>query len=174
MASSDKRVRTPKKTLQEEGTTMNERINDAKMPIARKAAFLSGVIALCCCLAIALASCGSPAQETKTDEGGEKIAVKIIVDSSAAKNEASFDKTLDLPAGTTVFEALEATGLDIEVTSSSMSDYVSGIAGLAEKDYGDASGWIFTVNDEYITETADQRKLEDGDTVKWEYLTTFE
>ena len=47
--------------------------------------------------------------------------------------------------------------------------YVTGINYLYEFDYGDLSGWIFSVNGEKSSLGSDEYILSDGDEIEWEY-----
>ena len=73
---------------------------------------------------------------------------------------------LELPKGATAYDALAATGLSLEGSSS----YVSAINGLAEKMMGGTSGWTYTVNGTMPMTAASNYTLHDGDTVRWTYV----
>ncbi|MBQ8582616.1 MAG: DUF4430 domain-containing protein [Ruminococcus sp.] len=47
--------------------------------------------------------------------------------------------------------------------------YISGIASVHEFDFGDLSGWIYTVNGESASVGCDQFTLNDGDRISWLY-----
>ena len=48
--------------------------------------------------------------------------------------------------------------------------YVEEIDGLAEFDYGNTSGWTYSVNGEYLQHSCVEEKLAQGDVVKWIYV----
>lgn len=80
---------------------------------------------------------------------------------------------LTLKQGQTVFDALEAAceknGVSLRYQSKS---YITEIGGLAEKDCGGASGWMYRVNGETPMKGASKYTLQDGDVVEWYYVTS--
>lgn len=103
-------------------------------------------------------------------EAQEEITVQVSIDSSAVDNIVTADSSQTLPAGSTAYDALLTTGLDVQSAESAYGEYVSSIDGLAEKQHGDMSGWGFMVNGEYPTTSASSCELNDGDTVTWIYM----
>lgn len=75
--------------------------------------------------------------------------------------------------GTTVFdllsEACSKKGLAVVHQNKS---YIVSIGGLAEKDCGGSSGWMYTVNGVKPMMSASKYVLKDGDTVEWYYVTS--
>lgn len=132
---------------------------------------------LVCATGAGLASCTSPDQGT-AEQGGQTpatqqndtVKVTVEVDSSAADGEELKQESVEVSEGATVLDALEASGLDYSASSGQYGTYVTNIDGLAEKDHGASSGWMFLINGEYATEAADVCTLADGDTVTWEYF----
>lgn len=98
------------------------------------------------------------------------IAVSVVVDSSAAASlgfpATMASATLKLPEGATAYDALAATGLSLEGSSS----YVSAVNGLAEKMMGGTSGWTYTVNGTMPMAAASNYILHEGDAVRWVYV----
>lgn len=80
---------------------------------------------------------------------------------------------ITLKNGQTVFDALEAAcdknGVSLRYQSKS---YITEIGGLAEKDCGGASGWMYRVNGTNPRKAASKYVLKDGDTVEWYYVTS--
>ena len=112
-------------------------------------------------------------QESASDSSTTQessISVHVIVDSSEADGSVSYDGAVEVHEGATVLDALKATGLDIETQDSQYGAFVNAIGGIATGEYGSASGWIFTVNDESIAESADSYVVSADDTVSWSYL----
>ena len=148
------------------------------------------VFALALCLAIAplaLAGCssgdnesdGNAATAESVQQGSSNdsssaqessISVHVIVDSSAADGSVTFDGAVEVHEGATVLDALKETGLALDVQDSQYGAFVNAIGDLAAGEYGSASGWIFTVNDESIAESADSYTVSADDTVTWSYL----
>lgn len=75
--------------------------------------------------------------------------------------------------GTTVFdllsEACSKKGLAVVHQNKS---YVVSIGGLAEKDCGSSSGWMYMVNGVKLMMSASKYVLKDGDTIEWYYVTS--
>lgn len=68
-----------------------------------------------------------------------------------------------------VYDALCNSGVSI----SGSGYYVSAINGLAEKQHGPTSGWMYTVNGATIMRSCGDCYLNDGDTVYWYYVTGY-
>ena len=99
------------------------------------------------------------------------LSVEVTVDSSAADGSVSFSGTVELPAGANAFDALVATGLDIQSSDSQYGAYVEAVDGLEAGAFGEMSGWLYDVNDEVAMVAADAYELVDGDSVAWTYST---
>ena len=74
------------------------------------------------------------------------VTVTVSVTSSAVGNPVSSGGTFTFNEGATVYDALCALGLSVNAHGSSYGTYVSAIGGLAEKQYGGTSGWMYSVN----------------------------
>lgn len=107
---------------------------------------------------------GAAAQQPQT------ITVSVSVDSSAAGSPVSLSTTVTLKQGSTVYDALAATGVSINARPSQYGIYVAGIGGLAEKEHGGQSGWTYYVNGAYINAAASATVLSSGDAVQWVYV----
>ena len=77
--------------------------------------------------------------------------------------------TITLKKGSTAYDALQAMGLAIGGNST----YVSSIGGLAEKQLGKTSGWMYEVNGTTPMTSCGNCKLSDGDTLRWYYVTSY-
>lgn len=99
------------------------------------------------------------------------ISVYISIDSSRAQSYGlggfSYGSTVVLPQGSTVYDALCATGASI----SGSSYYVSAINGLAEKQCGDGSGWTYAVNGSLPGKACGRYTLSGGESISWIYST---
>lgn len=75
--------------------------------------------------------------------------------------------------GMTAFDVLDMlcdnAGIPYEFTNTLGSVYVTSIDGLAERDYGPMSGWLYEVNGVQPDVSASQYELSDGDSVVWIY-----
>ena len=95
----------------------------------------------------------------------------VSVTSSAVGNPVSSGGTFTFNEGTTVYDALCALGLSVNAHGSSYGTYVSAIGGLAEKQYGGTSGWMYSVNGTTPMTACSNYVLSNGDNVVWYYVT---
>lgn len=107
-------------------------------------------------------------ESTQNPVESNEISVFISVESSNAGGSVSASGTVVLAKGATVYDALNAL---MGGNFSGSSDYISGIGGLSEKDYGPKSGWLYNVNGVYPGKGCGSYILEDGDAVEWKYTT---
>ena len=99
------------------------------------------------------------------------ITVTVSVTSSAVGNPVSSGGTFTFNEGATVYDALCALGLSVNAHGSSYGTYVSAIGGLAEKQYGGTSGWMYSVNGATPMTACSNYVLSNGDNVVWYYVT---
>lgn len=99
------------------------------------------------------------------------VTVTVSVTSSAVGNPVSSGGTFTFNEGATVYDALCALGLSVNAHSSSYGTYVSAIGGLAEKQYGGTSGWMYSVNGTTPMTACSNYVLSNGDNVVWYYVT---
>lgn len=99
------------------------------------------------------------------------ISVYISIDSSRAQSYGlggfSYGSAVVLPQGSTVYDALCATGASIFGSSY----YVSAINGLAEKQCGNGSGWTYAVNGSLPGKACGRYTLSGGESISWIYST---
>ena len=108
---------------------------------------------------------------TPTPAPAQTVSVSVSVSSSAVGNPVSASGTYALDKGATAYDALLKLGLSVNAPSSSMGVYVAAIGGLAEKEHGPSSGWMFLVNGTTPDRSASSYELQDGDSVEWYYVT---
>lgn len=99
------------------------------------------------------------------------VTVTVSVTSSAVGNPVSSGGTFTFNEGATVYDALCALGLSVNAHGSSYGTYVSAIGGLAEKQYGGTSGWMYSVNGTTLMTACSNYVLSNGDNVVWYYVT---
>lgn len=99
------------------------------------------------------------------------VTVTVSVTSSAVGNPVSSGGTFTLNEGATVYDALCALGLSVNAHGSSYGTYVSAIGGLAEKQYGGTSGWMYSVNGSTPMTACSNYVLSNGDNAVWYYVT---
>ena len=99
------------------------------------------------------------------------VTVTVSVTSSAVGNPVSSGGTFTFNEGATVYDALCALGLSVNAHGSSYGTYVSAIGGLAEKQHGGTSGWMYSVNGTTPMTACSNYVLSNGDHVVWYYVT---
>lgn len=99
------------------------------------------------------------------------VTVTVSVTSSAVGNPVSSSGTFTFNEGATVYDALCALGLSVNAYGTSYGTYVAAIGGLAEKEHGAKSGWMYSVNGTAPMTACSNYVLSNGDTVVWYYVT---
>ena len=99
------------------------------------------------------------------------VTVTVSVTSSAVGNPVSSGGTFTFNEGATVYDALCALGLSVNAHGSSYGTYVAAIGGLAEKEHGSTSGWMYSVNGVTPNTACSNYVLSNGDNVVWYYVT---
>lgn len=109
------------------------------------------------------------------NQGGSQqpgyITVTVSVTSSAVGNPVSSGGTFTFNEGATAYDALCALGLSVNAHGSSYGTYVAAIGGLAEKEHGGTSGWMYSVNGVTPNTACSNYVLSNGDSVVWYYVT---
>ena len=109
------------------------------------------------------------------NQGGSQqsgyVTVTVAVTSSAVGNPVSSGGTFTFNEGATVYDALCALGLSVNAHGSSYGTYVAAIGGLAEKEHGATSGWMYSVNGVAPNTACSNYVLSNGDSVVWYYVT---
>ena len=86
-------------------------------------------------------------------------------------NPVSGGGTFTFNQGATVYDALCACGLSMNASNTGYGIYVRAIGGLAEKEHGGHSGWMYSVNGAVPMTACSNYTLSDGDSVSWYYVT---
>lgn len=112
-------------------------------------------------------SCKNALAYESTTQNGEELNLDL------PKSGYIIEKTsLTLEKGATVFDALSSVcssnGVSLKYQSKA---YIQAIGGLAEKDCGGSSGWMYRVNGESPMKAASKYTLSDGDRIEWYYVT---
>ena len=109
------------------------------------------------------------------NQGGSQqhgyVTVTVSVTSSAVGNPVSSGGTFTINEGATVYDALCALGLSVNAHGSPYGTYVAAIGGLAEKEHGSTSGWMYSVNGVPPKMACSSYVLSNGDSVVWYYVT---
>ena len=74
-------------------------------------------------------------------------------------------RNVTVPVDASVRQALDATGVRLNARGA----YIAGIAGLSEGDLGSQSGWMFSVNGAFSSQSASAHRLNAGDVIAWRY-----
>ena len=115
-------------------------------------------------------SAGGPSQPGTSAPAGA-VTVYVSVSSSAVGNPVSGGGTFTFNQGATVYDALCACGLSMNASNTGYGIYVSAIGGLAEKEHGGHSGWMYSVNGAVPMTACSNYVLSNGDSVSWYYVT---
>lgn len=99
------------------------------------------------------------------------VTVYVSFSSSAVGNPVSGGGTFTFNQGATVYDALCACGLSMNASNTGYGIYVSAIGGLAEKEHGGHSGWMYSVNGAVPMTACSNYVLSNGDSVSWYYVT---
>lgn len=99
------------------------------------------------------------------------VTVSVSVSSSAVGNPVSASGSYSFNPGATPYDALCALGLPVNARSTSYGTYVAAIGGLAEKEHGGTSGWMYSVNGSTPMTACTNYVLSNGDVVVWYYVT---
>ncbi|WP_308616601.1 DUF4430 domain-containing protein, partial [uncultured Enorma sp.] len=99
----------------------------------------------------------------------QTVTVTVSIDSSSVGSPVSASGTYTFEPGATAYDALRALGVSVNTSGSQFGVYVSAIGGLAEKEHGATSGWLYTVNGAQPATAASNYELSDGDVVRWVY-----
>lgn len=109
------------------------------------------------------------------NQGGSQqhgyVTVTVSVTSSAVGNPVSSGGTFTFNEGATVYDALCALGLSVNAHGSPYGTYVAAIGGLAEKEHGSTSGWMYSVNGVPPKMACSSYVLSNGNSVVWYYVT---
>ena len=109
--------------------------------------------------------------EQPSQTPSNRIAVSVSVSSSAVGGSVSGGGSFAFNQGATAYDALCACGLSVNARGSQYGLYVSAIGGLAEKEHGGKSGWVYSVNGISPMTSCANYVLSDGDVVSWFYVT---
>ena len=126
-------------------------------------------------------ACGGEEQESgevfdNKAEATWNLLTIIYPDEAGLENIVDY-KVYSINQETTPLEVLLSFG-DATKTPVVMAEgpfaYVQGITGIFENDFIAPSGWVYTVNDEVIMESASDYKVKAEDKIKWSYVTFTE
>lgn len=105
-----------------------------------------------------------------TGSADKRFIISITVDASEHGN-VYFSENVTLDEGTSVYDALKATGLSTNARDTQYGVYVAAIGGVAEKSAGGESGWKYSVNGAEPGTSCSNYILKSGDVIKWKFVT---
>ncbi len=116
-------------------------------------------------------STAEPEPATRPAPASEPTSMTILVSIDGTPAGGGYrDATVTLSPGASAYDALLATGAGVNARGSVYGTYVAAIDGLAEKDHGGMSGWVYAVNGVEPQTACSNYKLSDGDVVAWLYV----
>lgn len=117
------------------------------------------------------ASSSADSKDAASDDASQanqRIVANLVVNGEAGDKVVQFVGEVDVPAESTVLDALKSSDLDLVIEDSSYGPFVQSIDGLANEG---SSGWTYTVNGQQVQSSADTQPLLEGDLVEWTYVT---
>ncbi|WP_346348396.1 DUF4430 domain-containing protein [Olsenella intestinalis] len=112
---------------------------------------------------------GSPDSAPAPEESSQ-ITVTVSIDASLV-GAAGGSTTVTLERGATAYDALLASGVSVSARPTGFGIYVDAINGVAEKQAGPTSGWVYTVNGGRVNVACSSYEMGDGDYLSWTYVT---
>ena len=103
---------------------------------------------------------------------GRKITVTVIIDGSSAAGDGydiAGEKEIQLAEESSAYDATKLFADELGYAIVCTDGYVTSIGGLGEKALTASSGWAYTVNDEWPTESAEKHIVQDGDVIIWTF-----
>ena len=97
------------------------------------------------------------------------VRVTVVVDGSAAGGP-SYRVPVQLDPGATAYDALVASGANVNARATVYGTYVAAIDGLAEFAHGPMSGWVYAIDGVEPNVAASGRVMRDGQTLVWTYV----
>lgn len=113
-------------------------------------------------------SAGSPTSQSSAEKPAT-VTVSVSVSSNVVGGPVSGGTTATFDQGASAYDALMACGLSVNASNSAYGVYVSAIGGLAEKEHGANSGWMYSINGTAPAVSCSSYILHDGDSVQWYY-----
>lgn len=100
---------------------------------------------------------------------GNKITVSVSIDSSTMGSIVTGSTTVSIPEGSLAYTALKTAFDKMNVSYSMSKNYLSYLGGLAEKDGGPMSGWLYYVNGVAPSVGIGNYTVKDGDSIRLYY-----
>lgn len=117
----------------------------------------------------ASSSAGADSRQGQSPSPVAVQAISVSVDGSAAGGER-YARSVPFREGMTAYDALVASGAGVNARDTQFGTYVAAIDGLAEKEHGSMSGWVYAVNGVEPNTACSNYTLQAGDTLTWTYV----
>lgn len=114
------------------------------------------------------ASSSSAAAEQQSAAPTDEIAITVTVTGNQGDININESVDINVQAGITALDALQLVCSDVTVEDGEYGPFVTSVNGIAN---AEQSGWIYTIDYDYVPESADAYTLSDGDIVTWSYYT---
>ncbi len=121
-------------------------------------------------------SSGDTGGGSGSGSGGKSYAT-LSIDKKAIGGGVVLTSTkVEILSGDTVWSltkrVMDNKGIKYD-DSGSDNIYVKSIDGVGEFDHGPTSGWMYSLNGKYSLDGSNQKKLKNGDVIKWSYTTNL-
>ena len=126
-----------------------------------------------CALPACSASGETAATDTTNESSVSSITVTMQVNLDAVDTAQTVSKQVAVPEGATVLDVLNASEIAFSAEDSSYGMYVTAIDGVAQGEHGAQSGWMYTINGEYPTESIDVVVVSADDQLVFTYVTEY-
>jgi len=97
------------------------------------------------------------------------VRVTVVIDGTAA-GQQYYITHVELKPGQTAYDALLATGANVNARATVYGSYVAAIDGLSEMAHGPMSGWVYAIDGVEPNVAASGRVMRDGQTLVWTYV----
>jgi len=127
----------------------------------KKQLYLGGIVAAVILIIVGLALTGLLSNENGLTSGADK-EVSILITTA---DEEIANETIDVSSNETLLEMME-NNFDISVSEEGFIESIEGI----EQNPDDNEYWVFEVNNEMVTVSAEEFIPEENDLISWELM----
>ena len=129
-------------------------------------------------LCLAMASCTQETEPKVPENIVNPIGVSISIqdnpeDDVTVDGFQAVEKTdFTVEEGTNVLDATQLFCIsnDIPIQLDSAGTNIASMSGAGEKDVETTTGWVYKINGEDVSVGANEKILEDGDEISWEFI----
>lgn len=128
------------------------------------------VVLMALIMMFAMAACGGSSDAPAGDAAMIDVTIEIDFPDVDGQPDVE-DYKFQIPEGSTALDMLnlyaEAESVEIVMSDTSATAYVTSIGGVAETD---GAGWVYEVDDEMTLDAADEHIVKQGAEITWEYM----